>query len=122
VKPNGWRYALVLLLSGCFLLTSCATTRVTSFPDEQTPNVQPDLTIGNTVRATLHTGEVREFKVTAMEADALVGKNIRIPYKDLRFLEVKKLSTWRSIGLGIGIVVGVAAALFVYLVTHIGSE
>jgi hypothetical protein len=122
LKPNRLQRALVLLLSCCFLATSCATTRVTSFPNEQTPNIQPDLAVGNTVRATLNTGEVRQFKVTAMEADALVGKNIRILYKDLRFLEVKKMSTWRSVGLGVGIVVGVATALFVYLVTHIESD
>jgi hypothetical protein len=122
LKPNRWQSALVLLISSCFLVTSCATTRVTSFPNEQTPNVQPDVAVGNTVRATLNTGEVREFKVTAMEADALVGKNIRIPYKELRFLEVKKMSTWRSAGLALGIVVGVATALFVYLITHIESD
>ena len=122
LKPNRWQSALVLLISSCFLVTSCATTRVTSFPNEQTPNVQPDVAVGNTVRATINTGEVREFKVTAMEADALVGKNIRIPYKELRFLEVKKMSTWRSVGLALGIVVGVATALFVYLITHIESD
>ncbi len=122
LKPNRWQSALVLLISSCFLVTSCATTRVTSFPNEQTPNAQPDVAVGNTVRATLNTGEVREFKVTAMEADALVGKNIRIPYKDLRFLEVKKMSTWRSVGLAVGIVTGVAIAVLARLVSQIDDE
>ncbi len=115
MKPNRWQSALVLLISSCFFVTSCATTRVTSFPNAQTPNVQPDLAVGNTVRATLNTGEVKEFKVTAMEADALVGKNIRIPYKDLRFLEVKKISVTRTAGLALGVGLAMVGALYLFL-------
>jgi hypothetical protein len=122
VKPDRWNYVLVLLISTCLFVTSCTSTRPTSFPNEQTPNTQPNVAIGDTVRVTLNTGEVRQFKVTSLHVDALVGKDIRIPYKDVRFLEVKKFDGWRSVGLALGVVVTLAAALFLYLVSRIESD
>jgi hypothetical protein len=122
MKPNRWQCALVLLVSFCFLATSCTTTRLTQFPTEQAPNALPAVEIGNTVRVTLTSGEVRKFKVTAIEADGLKSKNDRVPYKDMRYLEVKSISGWRTAGLGLGIAITAVAALYLVLLTTLGDE
>jgi hypothetical protein len=111
-----------MLVSFCFLATSCTTTRPIQFPTAQTPDARPEVEAGNRVRVTLNSGEIRQFKVTVVEADALAGKDIRVPYKDMRFLEVKKPSTWRSVGLGLGIVAAVAGALLIVFIATFEDE
>lgn len=117
MQPKRWQRALVLLISFCFLATSCTTTRVTRFPNEDTPNATPAVVVGDVVRVTLRSGGTRTFKVTSMEADGLTGKKLSVPYKDMVFLEVKKVSAWRSIGLGVGLVLAAAGALLVHLIS-----
>ena len=122
MQSKPWQRALVVLISFCFLATSCTTTRVTRFPNEDTPNATPAVTVGDTVRVTLRSGGIKTFEVTAIETDGLTGKKLSVPYKDMAFLEVRKISAWRSVGLGLGLVLAAAGALFLYLISSIDDE
>ncbi len=123
MQPSKWQRALVLLIGCCFLATSCTTTRVTPFPNEQTPNAMPAVSVGDTVKVTLRTGAVRTFKVTALEADGLAGKKLRVPYKDMQLLEIRKVSGWRTLGIGVGLVlVAAATALAILINADRGSD
>jgi hypothetical protein len=61
--------------------------------------------VGDTVR--VHTSYARkfEFRVTAVDDEALVGKDVRVPFEDIDRLEVRELDGWKTAG-AVGTTVG----------------
>jgi hypothetical protein len=103
MSANRWRQAVALIVITSFLTTSCA-----SFKDVQVPTSQQTtaVKVGDTVEATTRDGAKKQFKVTAVEADALVGENVRVAYQDMTGLRVQqeasadsKKTTWLVVGL-----------------------
>lgn len=77
---------LVLLnLAGCSALEHVPINR--SKPEE----VRSQLGVGETVNVRLQSGDRRQFRIVALEADAIVGRDERIAYRDIDLLEVKKV-------------------------------
>jgi hypothetical protein len=99
-----WQRVVSLLVIVSFLISGCA-----SFQDVQVPTGdQPTsaVKIGDTVEATTRDGAKKQFKVTAVEADALAGEDVRVAYQDMTSLRVKqeasadsKKTTWLVVGL-----------------------
>ena len=58
----------------------------------------------------------------APDLDGLAGTDQRVPYDDIVQLEVRKVHSGKTTGLVLGIVGGVAAALFVILLVVVASE
>lgn len=77
---------------------------------------------GDHVRIATRNGTLAEFKVTEVDLDGLAGTDQRVPYDDIVQLEVRKVHSGKTTGLVLGIVGGVAAALFVILLVVVASE
>ena len=103
MSAERWRQAVALIVIVSFLTTSCASFKDVQVPtSEQTSAVK----VGDTVEATTRDGTKKQFKVTAVEADALVGEDVRVAYQDMTSLRVKqeasadsKKTTWLVVGL-----------------------
>jgi hypothetical protein len=103
MNTGPWRRVVALIVVTSFFITSCASFQDVQIPtSEQTAAVK----VGDTVEATTRDGAKKQFKVTAVEADALVGEDGRIAYQDMSSLRVKqeasadsKKTTWLVVGL-----------------------
>jgi hypothetical protein len=80
-----------------------------SVPSAENPSALSALKVGDTVELTTQTKEHKRFKVTAVEADALVGKGIRVAYADMASLNVERIRKGPTTALVIAIVIVVAS-------------
>jgi hypothetical protein len=87
---NKWHRAIAIVCSISFLVTSCTTLDHVSIPGTETSAALPAVKVGDSVVITTRTGEEKSFKVTAVEPDALAGKNTRVLYADMASLSVKR--------------------------------
>lgn len=90
--------ALVFTLSA---LCACVHVMEPVPDDPQAMRVQ--VSVGDTVRVLTKDSERRTFTIDALDTEALVGKDVRIPYSEIVFLEKKALragQTATAIGLG----------------------
>jgi hypothetical protein len=78
--------------------------------------------VGDHVRVQTKAGQSHSFAVTQIQPDALEGKNIRISFKDIATIEVRRMDQSRKAELTGGVVVGVlvvaVVAGLVVLLTH----
>lgn len=74
-----------ITLGACSTLESVPINR--SKPEE----LRSQLTVGETVNVRLQSGDRYQFRILALEADAIVGRDQRIAYKDIDLLEVKQV-------------------------------
>jgi hypothetical protein len=84
-----WRLGLILIV----LMTMAWSTACTSLqvlPLGEAPPQTSSMRVGERVRVTTKGGEKQHFKVTAIEADALVGGKARVRYDDIAVLEVRQ--------------------------------
>lgn len=77
---------LVLLMLG-----GCATLEYVPIDRSKPETLRSQLAVGETVIVRLHNGDHREFRVLALEPDAIVGRHERIAYQDIDLVEVKKV-------------------------------
>jgi hypothetical protein len=107
---------LVVLLSLCLTLAGCTSTRTIAIAD-RAPEAVPVLKAGDRVVVTLNTGETRRMKVESVDAQTLTGLTLdgagkgsssQLALSDIRTIEVRKTSAGKSIGLALGVIVGVA--------------
>jgi len=88
--------ALVAMTGGCTSMRGV---------DEPGTQARQRVEVGETVR--VHTSDAREyeFRVTAVDDDALIGKDVRVPFDDIERLEVRELDGWKTAG-AVGTTVG----------------
>jgi len=109
---NKWQRVIALVCAMSFLVTSCTTLDHVSIPGAETTAALPAVQVGDSVLLTTKAGAKKTFKVTAVEPDALAGKNERVLYADMASLSVKrgdKAATAIAVGLvilGVLIIVG----------------
>jgi hypothetical protein len=89
--------ALVVLTT--FLTTGCASLQ---------PATPANVQVGESIVLKTNSGETRKFKVTGVEADALVGENVRVPYADIASLEVRREGEHK---MKPGVVIAIVAAV-----------
>lgn len=112
---NNWQRAIALVCVASFLVTSCTSLHRVSIPGAETTAAAPAVQVGDSVVVNTRAGAEKKFKVTAIEPDALVGKDVRVPYNDMASLSVRQTSTGKTtlavvlIVLGILIIVGTDA-------------
>ena len=93
------------------LLAGCVSMRSVPLPVPGQPASSVAVKVGDQVQVQTKTGETVEFKVTAIESDALAGKDRRVRFVDMTGLQVKHLDKLRTGGavagttLGVGVVV-----------------
>jgi hypothetical protein len=102
--------AVALLAVTAFLTTGCASLQPVALNHSGDRIERPAVQVGESVVVKTTSGQTRKFTVTSVEDDALVGKNVRVPYADMASLDVSRAGQHKmSTGLVVGIVVGVAA-------------
>jgi len=112
---NKWYRVVAIVCTLSFLLTSCSTLDRVTIPGTETSSSIPAVQVGDSVVVTTKAGEEKKFEVTAVESDALVGKNVRVAYADMTTLSVKRSNKGMTtlavalVVLGILIVVGADA-------------
>lgn len=73
--------AVALVVLTTFLTTGCASLQ---------PVTPGAVTVGQSVVVKTTAGETRQFKVTGVENDALVGENVRVPYSEIASVDVRR--------------------------------
>jgi hypothetical protein len=105
-----WRRAIALLAVTAFLTTGCASLQPVALTHSGDHVSRPSVNVGESVVVKTTSGQTRKFTVTSVEDDALVGKDVRVPYAEMASLDVSRPGEHKmSTGLVVGIVVGVAA-------------
>ena len=121
MKTRSWQRSLALVVVATFLSTGCTSLQGVPISHSQEPIPRPAVEVGESVVVTNMKGEKVKFTITAVEADALVGKNVRVPYTEIQTLDVRRVDNAHS-GV-VAIVIGVVAtvALLVYLLEDAGG-
>ena len=107
---SSWSRAIALLTVTAFLTTGCASMQPVALNHSADRIERPSVNVGESVVVKTTNGQTRKFTVTSVEDDALVGKDVRVPYAEMASLDVSRPAEHKmSPGLIAGIVVGVAA-------------
>jgi hypothetical protein len=116
------RAALIIALcSLCIVAAGCTTARPVPLPQVASETQATGIKPGDRVVVRLRSGEIRRFRVTAVDADALIGKGDRIAFADIEKLEHRKFSVGRTAGI-VGGVLAAAGGLVLYAALQIESE
>ncbi len=78
---------ILSLVSGC---TSYKFVSIDGSPQGAPVTVQ-QIVPGDKVRLTLNSGEKREFFVSSVESDSIVGEGETHAFEDIKFLEVRRV-------------------------------
>jgi uncharacterized lipoprotein YajG len=104
-----WKRAVALLAVATYLTTACTTLQNVPIRNADQTVARPAVNVGESVVVTTRSGEKKQFTVTAVDEDALVGVNERVAYADMQQLDVRRSEGGKK-GLIIGaVVLGVAA-------------
>ena len=91
MAANWWQRAVTALCVTSFLLTSCTSLQPVTIPSGESPPSLPAVNPGDTVIVTTKALQRKKFVVSSVEADALVGKDVRVAYADMTALEVQRI-------------------------------
>jgi hypothetical protein len=104
-----WKRAVALLAVATYLTTACTSLQNVPVRNADQTVARPAVSVGESVVVTTRSGEKKQFTVTAVEEDALVGSSERVAYADMQQLDVRRSEGGKK-GLIIGaVVLGVAA-------------
>ena len=112
---NKWQRVIAFVCVASFLVTSCTSLHRVSVPGSETSSTVPSVQVGDSVVVTTRAGEQKKFKVTAVEPEALAGKNVRVAYADMASLNVRQTSVGKTtllvalVTLGVYMIVGADA-------------
>lgn len=115
MKNNNLRW--VVAAAGFVLVTlaGCSTLEYVPINRSKPETVRSQLAVGETVHVRLQSGEQRQFRIVALEPDAIVGRDERIAYRDIDLLEVKTTdyegTTKTALAAGAVVLVFIAAAV-----------
>jgi hypothetical protein len=105
----------ILTLCGCTSLQYVPVNRAK--PEE----LRSQLSVGETVVVRMVNGDQHEFRVVALEADAIVGKHERIAYRDIDLIEVK-YADYKGTALTAGAVAALAVVVIGGVILDAESE
>lgn len=78
-----------------------------------TATVISELKIGDTVEVVTVDARKLRFTIEAIEADALVGKEVRVPKSDIRIVSVKQFDAGKTAVAGVGSVAVIVGVLLI---------
>jgi hypothetical protein len=118
MKPSQWRVIVTLLVVMSQLWTSgCTSMQTVQMPGRAQV---PAVATGEYVSVTRIDGQKLEFKVTAVEPDALAGEKVRVPYRDIAKLEVRRHDR-NETGTVVAIVSGALVIALGYALAHVAA-
>jgi|SRR6188768_2897957 len=104
---NKWQRVIAFVCVASFLVTSCTSLHRVSVPGSETSSTVPSVQVGDSVVVTTRAGEQKKFKVTAVEPEALAGKDVRVAYADMASLSVRQTSVGKTTLLVALVVLGI---------------
>lgn len=114
MNTTHWQRAITLVVVTTFLASGCATLQPVQLARSAQGIERPDVKVGESVVVKTTQGDTKKFTVTAVENDALDGKDVRVPYADIASLEVRREGEHQvRPGVVIGVVAAVAALALV---------
>lgn len=118
MTTNKWQRVIAFVCCASFFVTSCTSLNQVSIPGAETTAAVPAVQVGDSVVITTKTGEKKSFKVTAVEAAALAGKDARVLYTDMASLSVKHTHAGKT---AIAIAAVVIGILIIVAMTSLGD-
>lgn len=113
MKSLHWQRAVALIVVTTFLSTGCASLQPVAIDHSAQRIERPAVNVGESVVVKTTRGETRKFTVTAVEDDALVGKDVRVPYAEMATLDVRRAGEHK---MSKGMIIGAVAAVAVLAV------
>lgn len=105
-------------------LVACTSLR--PLPEGSTGQWRGQVKVGDDVSVAAANGKTYLLTLTEVDGEKIVGigdnKRVTIRYEQIESLEVRKLSTAKTAGLSVGVVVGVLVALIGFAVYSIDRE
>jgi uncharacterized protein YcfL len=93
---QNWKRTAALLTVAAFLTTGCTSLQNVPLSQGGQNVERPGIKAGESVVVTRKDGTKQKFKVLKVEADALVGHNVRINYADMSSLEAQRADSARG--------------------------
>jgi len=109
MKIRPWQRCVAAIITFCFFLTGCVSLQGVPMPP---PGQKPAVEVGEKVEVTTRDSRTLRFKVTAVEPDALVGKDVRVGYSEITSLQAERADAAQT-GLIVWIVLGIVAVVAV---------
>lgn len=107
MTTSSWRRAIALIAVTAFLTTGCASLQPVALKDSAGHVERPAVNVGESVVVKTAGGKTRKFVVTAVEADALVGEGVRVPYAEMASLDVSRAGEHK---MKPGVIIAIVAA------------
>ena len=90
------------LLTLCILFVcGCTTLQPVNIAQE---SGRAALAKGDAVVVTTETGQVHTFKIVDITADGIHGKELSVPYSDIRLLQIKRIDMQKTVLLTVGVI------------------
>src|SRR5262245_53359549 len=91
-----------LVLTACIIfISACTNLQPVNIADE---TGRASLAKGDTAVVTTQSGEVHTLKIVDITADGLHGKELSIPYSDIRLLQIRRFDAQKTLWLTLGMV------------------
>lgn len=88
------RLGVAALVSASLLLTGCTTMQ--SVPVPRQSGEPPAVHVGDQVEVQTKQGRTLAFQVTQIETAALIGKDVRVNFRDIAGLQLKRVDKTRT--------------------------
>jgi len=93
--PGARLFVAALIFAGS-LLSGCTSLRDVPLPSAAPQTAPTAVKVGDQVHVLTRSGKTLDFQVTAIESDALNGKDVRVLDRDIASLQVRRLSKGRT--------------------------
>jgi hypothetical protein len=111
--------SIALIITLAYALAACTSLQGVPMPPD--PGKTPAVKVGEKVEVTKKNGDIVQFRVTAVEPDALVGKDVRVAYSDIGILQVERTDPAQT-NVAVWVTVGVIlTGLLIYGLSHLGA-
>lgn len=107
MRTESWQRAVSLAVITSLLITSCMSLQDVQLPASDQPTATPAVKVGEIVEVTTRDGEKKRFAVTTVEADALVGQDVRVAYEDMTSLKVERSAAEKPTKIALIVIGGV---------------
>jgi hypothetical protein len=84
------RRGIVAMTAASLLSSGCTTVEMVPMPRSNPRELRTTLRVGETVIVRTYDGHERQFRISALEEDAIVGRHQRISYDDILWMNTRK--------------------------------
>ena len=85
-----FRRGLIAMAAASLLSSACTTVESVPMPRSNPRELRTTLRVGETVVVKAIDGHEREFRILALEDDAIVGRHERISYEDIIWVNTRR--------------------------------